>query len=224
MRMIRAIAKQLIDLQPARDIHDKDLEYLVSICNLYTEIRDVPGHIAEVGVADGRNAIIFGKLIKLHGDQNSRQYLGFDTFEGYLDRDLVRDKHLDPEAWKSLDIRRVIRRSHDNNVEKVVEFFKGDVLETAPRVLKDHKGLRFQPGKSQLALLYIDCNSYLTAIESMRIFLPHMTPNSRIVIDEKMQGGESEALADFSDEAGFRLTRGSGPGSNAYVLIRNSAA
>lgn len=219
MRIIRTIAKRIIDLQPASDIHDRDLEYLVSLSNLYRDIQGVPGHIAEVGVADGRNAIIFGKLIKLHGDQHTRQYVGFDTFDGYVERDLGRDKHLDSKAWKNLDIQRVIRRSHDNNLEKLVEFHKGDVLETAPRVLKDHKGLRFQPGKALFALVYIDCNSYLTAIESMRIFLPHMAPGSRIAIDEKMQGGETEALLDFSKESELQLIRGTGPGSNAQLLV-----
>ena len=187
--------------------------------NLYRDIQGVPGHIAEVGVADGRNAIIFGKLIKLHEDQHTRQYMGFDSFDGDVELDLGRDKHLDSKSWKNLDIQRVIGRSHDNNVEKLVEFHKGDVLETAPRVLKDHKGLRFQPGKALFTLVYIDCNSYLTAIESMRIFLPHVASVSRIVIDEKMQGGETEALLDFSRESELELIRGTGPGSNAQLLV-----
>lgn len=204
------------------EIGDKDLEYLISLINSYLEIRDVPGHIAEVGVADGRNAVIFGKLVKHFGDQNTRQYLGFDTFDGYVERDLSRDKHLDPRAWKKLDINRVIRRSQDNNVEQLVEFHQGDVLKTAPKVLKGHAGLRFQPGRARFALLYIDCNSYLTAIESMRIFLPYMTPGGQIVIDEKMQGGETEALIAFANEVNLEISLGKQPGATPKLQIPSS--
>ena len=34
----------------------------------YRLIENVPGHIVEVGVARGRNAVIFGHLIRLTGD------------------------------------------------------------------------------------------------------------------------------------------------------------
>ena len=223
MRLLRSVARQFIDLQPSMDVSDYDLEYLISLANLYREIRLVPGHIAEIGVAEGRNAVIFGKLIKLYGDQNLRQYVGFDTFEGYVERDLHRDRHLDSRAWKNLDLQRVIRRCQDNNVDKLVEFHKGDVLRTAPKVLKEHKGLRFQPGKAKFALLYIDCNSYLAAIESMRIFLPHMVPGGRIVIDEKMQGGETEALVAFAKEANLNLGLGYGTGGSPQLSLPNIA-
>ncbi len=49
-----------------------------------------------------------------------------------------------------------------------------------------------------MALLYIDCNSYSAAIESMKLFYPHIFPGGYILIDEKRQGGESKALIDFA--------------------------
>ena len=222
MRLFRAVAKQFINLQPSMDISDKDLEYLITLINLYNDIRLLPGHIAEIGVAEGRNAVIFGKLIKLFGDHDLRQYVGFDTFNGYLDRDIDRDPYLNPRAWKNLDLQRVMRRCQDNNVEKLVEFHMGDVLETAPKILREHKGLRHQPGKARFVLLYIDCNTYGAAINSMRIFLPYMVPGGRIVIDEKMQGGETEALISFAEETNLKLSLREGVAGYAHILIPNT--
>ena len=63
MSIILEAARRIAKLQPAKDIHDDDLEYLLWISSLYGLISSVPGHIAEVGVADGRNTVMFGHLL-----------------------------------------------------------------------------------------------------------------------------------------------------------------
>ena len=201
------------------EIHDTDLEYLLWITSLYNEIRLVPGHIAEVGVAAGRNTVLFGKLIKLFNDTNVRQYVGFDTFDGYLQRDLKRDSHLNDEVWKGgiYTKEAVENRCGLADVLESVELFKGDATDTVPLVLSNHQGKLFQPGKSIFSLLYIDCNAYEPAISSMRNFYQHMANNSIIAIDEKLQGGETEALIDFAQEKKQRITR-QGPNSVPMMI------
>ena len=105
------MARKFIELQPAREIKDSDLEYLLWISNLYLQVRSIPGHIAEIGVAGGRNAVLFGRLIQIHGDSSLRQYIGFDTFNGYNEKDLERDKHLEDEneRWKAFSKKEVLR-------------------------------------------------------------------------------------------------------------------
>ena len=95
IRVIKKVIKYILATQQNKIIKDIDLEYLLWISNLYLKLKNIPGHIAEVGVGDGRNTVLFGRLIKLHGDQSVRQYIGFDTFDGFLNRDLVRDRHHD---------------------------------------------------------------------------------------------------------------------------------
>jgi len=85
--------------------------------------------------------VLFGRLIKLHGDQSVRQYIGFDTFDGFLNRDLVRDKHHDKTRWKSNSRNSVLKRCQDNDVEELVEIFEGDALDVVPKVLKDQTNL-----------------------------------------------------------------------------------
>ena len=76
------------------NIDDASLEYYIWIVRLFGQIETTPGHIAEIGVASGNNSLLFGKLIKLYGQNSTRMYFGFDTFEGFNSRDLNENKHL----------------------------------------------------------------------------------------------------------------------------------
>ena len=206
-RLIRKFAKLIIKANKFEVLRDYDLEYLLWILNIYLKIKSLPGHIAEVGVADGRNTVLFGRLIKLHNDQSTRQYIGFDTFDGYTKENLKRDNHLSKTEWKNNSRDAVLKRCQDNDVEDIIELFEGDATEIVPKILKDHKGKKFQAGKAKFALLYIDCNTYFPAINSMESFLPHIVPGGFIVIDEKRQGSESEAILDFAKKHSFNVKR-----------------
>ena len=207
MRKIKKFLKYILNIKQSLSIKDIDLEYLLWISNLYLRMKHVPGHIAEIGVADGRNTVLFGRLIKLHGDKSVRQYIGFDTFDGFTNRDLSRDKHLDKYRWKNNSLKNVMKRCHDNDIEELVEIFEGDATDIVPKVLKNHDGKKFQKNKAKFALLYIDCNAYEPSIKSMENFLPYMTPGGYMSIDEKLQGGETEAIFDFAKKYSLKVER-----------------
>lgn len=207
IRILKKFAKRILSIESGNLIDDYDLEYLLWISNIYLKIKNTPGHIAEIGVADGRNTILFGRLIKLYGDKLVRQYLGFDTFNGFTDRDLVRDTHLDKINWKNNSRERVLKRCFDNDIEDLVEIFEGDASKIVPHVLKNHIGKKFSKGNAKFALLYIDCNAYIPAMDSMEFFLPYMIPGGFIVIDEKNQGGETEAIIEFAKKHSLKLEK-----------------
>ena len=73
IRILKKIAKRILLIESGNLIDDYNLEYLLWITNIYSKIKSIPGHIAEIGVADGRNTILFGRLIKLHRDQTWRK-------------------------------------------------------------------------------------------------------------------------------------------------------
>ncbi len=217
-KLVRNFARKFIQLQPAKDIKDSDLEYLLWISSLYLQIRSIPGHIAEVGVASGRNTVLFGRLIQIYGDSNIRQYVGFDTFDGYNDKDLQRDQHLreNNERWKTFSKKRVLERCAENGIEHEVELFEGDASSLIPKILSEHEGKKFQPNKALFSLVYIDCNAYNAALESMQAFLPYMAPGGIYAIDEKMQGGESEAMIEFAKKNKFNIEK---PGINQVPML-----
>ena len=218
MGFVNKLARKILSMQPAKDISDKDLEYLLWICSIYLRVRSIPGHIAEVGVACGRNAIIFGRLIKIFGDSSLRQYIGFDTFDGFTETDLLRDKHLAGEnnRWKVFSKSEVLKRCAVNGVTDLVELFEGDASIEVPRILAKHKGKKFQPNKARFALIYIDCNAYSPAINSLRAFMPYLMPGAYIAIDEKLQGCETEALLDFARESHLSVLK---PGNMQVPML-----
>ena len=215
-RLLKMIFNQLIKIS-SREIQDEELEYIVWLTSLYIQLSNIPGHIAEIGVASGRNAVIFGKLIKLYSDINIRQYIGFDTFSGYEDRDLKISEHLKPDVWKTNSKNNVMQRCEQADVSELVEIFEGDAVKIVPKVLSQHTGKKFQKGKAKIALLYIDCNAYAPAIESMRNFYDYMVPGGIIAIDEKFQGDESLALIDFAREKGAKVQK-FGPNSVPMIM------
>lgn len=194
-------------LKNAKIIEDYNLQHLLWVSNLYLRVKSIPGHIAEVGVADGRNTILFGRLIKMHNDQAIRQYIGFDTFNGYTNKNLERDKHLRKNEYKNISKDTVIKKCQDEDIEELVELFEGDALESVPKILSSHQGKKFHSGKAKFALVYIDCNSYTPAVKSMENFLPYMMPGGYIVIDEKLQGSETEAILEFAKKNSLRVQK-----------------
>jgi len=187
------------------ELSDHELGYILSIAELYRMIEKVPGHIIEVGVASGRNTVLFGKLIQLFNDHARRQYLGFDTFDGYVERDIRQNLDLKADAWtdQSCSYDKVNERVISAGLEDVVELFKGDAAETVLQVLKGQRGKKFKSDSSTIALIYIDCNAYEPALAAMRAAKKYMSNGAIIAIDEKLMGGEMKALQDFANEEGL---------------------
>ena len=180
--------------------NDKELIYFCWITNIFQEAMKVPGHIIEIGVASGRNSLLFGSLLKLTGESNHRKYYGFDTFEGYAEDTISDNPWLSSDSWKNEDctLRNVKKRIQKADLSETCAFFKGDCRKTIPEFLSSHKDNRIQAGQAVISLLYIDCNGYLPAISSIEKVYPYIAPGGIICIDEKIQGGETKALLEFA--------------------------
>lgn len=208
----------------ARD-YDKYLDhnefrYILWLDRVFQKIQTVPGHIIEIGVARGRNAVLFGHLIKMNGEDSIRNYYGFDTFDGYTNEDLRRSPHLSDNEWKGTTLEFVKERIHLQSLQNTCHLFSGDIKEIAKDFVNSRQS-KFNPGKLKIALLYIDCNAYLPAKFSMDFFKDYMSPGGLICIDEKLQGGETEALTDFCTENKLSMVKDPGPfGIPAYTVIK----
>lgn len=204
-----------------RYLDQKEFRYIMWLDRIYQKIQRVPGHIVEVGVARGRNAIIFGHLIRMHGEDTVRGYYGFDTFDGYTEDDLRKSPHLSGDEWKGTTLEFVRGRIRTQDLFNICKVYRGDIrAEAKDFVFSDQD--RFNPGKLKIALLYIDCNAYGAAKFSMDFFAEYMADGGVICIDEKTQGGETQALSEFCKENGLELTRDPGPfGIPAYTVFKS---
>jgi hypothetical protein len=190
-----------------------EFKYVLWLYEVYKKIHRVPGHVVELGVAYGRNAIIFSHLIHMHNEQDIRQYIGFDTFDGYTDDTLMTDKHLSATAWKNISIEKVKERIRKAGDFRNCTLIKGDLTVTLTEYLKAHPDFR-------AALLYVDCNAYSPALKGMRLLKEFMSPGGVICIDEKRQGGETRALIEFCKENNLKFVKDISPFSiPAYTVI-----
>ena len=202
-------------------LEKEEFKYILWIDRVYSLIRNTPGHIVEIGVSRGRNSILFGHLIKMHGESNIRRYYGFDTFEGYTKSDLQDNSHLSENAFKETSLEFVNSRLQKTNLSDICSVIKGDIRDTGPEFLKNSSSDRFQKGHFQTAMLYMDCNAYEPALEAMELFKPFLAPGGVICIDEKMQGGETKALTEFCMKYGLDYRKDAGPFSiPAYTRLK----
>lgn len=181
-------------------LEKSEFKYILWLDRIYSKIGEVPGHIVELGVAYGRNAIIFSHLKKMHNEDDVRKYYGFDTFDGYTDESISNSDNLSSSAWKGISIKKVTQRINKAGFQSGFHFYKGDILKTVPGFLAENPDFK-------AALLYIDCNAYEPAIAALEAFKDHMTPGAVICIDEKKQGGETRALIEFCKKHNFTFKR-----------------
>ena len=116
---------------------------------MYRQVLDVPGSIAEFGVYWGRNLALFHSLRNLYEPHNmSRHILGFDTFEGFpsvSDRDgsdtETRIGGLSVSSgWESAlaDIHRAHQKLSMRPETDRFRLIKGDVSLTVPVFLEEN--------------------------------------------------------------------------------------
>ena len=103
----------------------------------------IPGHIVEVGVAGGRNAIIFGQLIKHYGELNTKKYHGIDTFEGYSEVDLNKESYLSNDRWKDIDVEVVREKLNSLGLANICKLYKLDAYDITEKFI-DKGGFQFQ--------------------------------------------------------------------------------
>ncbi len=191
----------------------REFHYILWINDVFQKIRTVPGHIVELGVARGRNSILFANLIEMHGETHLRKYFGFDTFSGYSEEDLQRDAHLPKGYWSDLSADWVRDRVQRLGFSKTCTFVEGDLIQTLPEFLE-------QNPKFRAALVYVDCNAFRPSLFAMQTLKDFVSPGGVVCIDELRQGGETEALIEFCRDNGLEYRKDSSPATvPAYTVI-----
>lgn len=200
-------------------LNENEFMYLFYLNELFKSVIKVPGHIIEIGVAEGRNAIIFGKLIKMYAENNVKKYIGFDTFDGYTEKDLNNEKYLDPKSFKNISYHDVLKRITDQNLTDISNIIKGDINVIFDDFINAKHHNIFSQKKLLVSLLYIDCNSYRSSLNSIKFFYEYMSKGAIIAIDEKRFGGETKALFDFAKEKNLVVKKEKFPMNFPHIVL-----
>ena len=201
-------------------LYEEEFTYILHLYELYKLTQKIPGHIVEIGVGNGRNSIIFGQLIKKFGDNSTKKYHGIDTFDGYVEKDLVKQKYLDKNAWKDIDINLVNERLKSLGLSDICQLYKLNAYEIKEKFI-NQGGFQFQPDSLLVSLLYVDCNSYGAAKHTIDSLMPYMSKGSVIAIDEKRLGGETKALKEIANEYNLTLEKDMFPSIYTYIKLNN---
>lgn len=147
------VSPWLLDTPTPHALYEESLQHFEQKCglrdylDLYQVLRhvvqnDIPGDIAEFGSYKGHSGWLIARSLEALGDSQRKLYM-FDTFAGF-----PQEKGLD-HFWS--DTHKVDFDSIRNkfNGRANVELVRGDFTQTLP-----------QSGAGQLALAYVDCDSY----------------------------------------------------------------
>lgn len=176
-----------------------ELSYLFNMFNIFRDIENCPGHIIELGVGAGRNAIILGNLLKTTGQDGSSRYFGFDSFKSYTSRDLQIEKGLSFEKWENNSYNFVNNRIKQHNLENVSFLVEGDIRKTLPEFVAS-RAPKKNPDTLFCRLVYIDTSSYEPSILGLDLLWKHIVPGGFMVIDQRTQGGEWRAAIEFCEK------------------------
>ncbi len=172
---------------------------------LFARTRDLPGHIIDCGVFKGSSTLGWAHLLAAYSPHALKKVVGFDLFDkkmiDYLpyEKDEVErmmDRHMDRETDYFAFLNQVIARK---GLAQRCELVKGDICETLPAYLDQHRGMR-------ISLLHLDVDIYKPTLAILRSAFDLIVPGGLIVFDEyAYEGfGESDAVDEFLRERGLR--------------------
>ena len=181
---------------------------------IFKRILNVNGSIVECGVLHGGGLLTYAKLSSiLEPTNHTRKIIGFDSFTGFPsvhEKDRAGDSsHLRVGGLtgSSLDEVEAAVRIYDLNrplshIPKV-ELVKEDLVETAPRYVKDNPHL-------VVAMLYLDVDLYEPTYAALTTFLPRMPKGAIVVFDQlnaKIFPGETMAVDEVMGLKNIRIER-----------------
>ena len=170
---LRKIFKSIIYTYLEKGIWDKDItsekvKHITGVNNLFIRTKDVPGHIIELGTGMGRNAVIFGNLLKLYNLTSSKKYFGFDTFSGYP-KSVLEGNH--DFAKNNQNIYETVKlKLLNEGLTDECNIVKGQLPNSLQNFLNTEE--KFRKEYLKISIVYIDCNDYNTAINSLEVLYP----------------------------------------------------
>ena len=167
---------------------DREWQQILMYCHIMEQIKEVPGDIAEFGVAGGTSFLSFIRINKIYDtykDHNigKRMLFGFDTFEGLpyfnAEKDLGINTHNDKDmkigGFNAIKDYQIFLKNICS--EKNVKIYKGSFEKTLPRFTRENKHVSF-------SLIHIDCDLHKSTVTALKETILKLNVNGIILFDE----------------------------------------
>lgn len=153
--------KDLIFNYPAY-VGAPNLARTLGFYDLYRQVHDVAGHIADIGSSKGRTLLLFSKLVQLFESNNYTEVHGFDWFKGMHREQFEASKH---EPMYVGDYERLQKLIKLQGLDGFTAINKLDLTTDLPGFFEQYPYLRYK-------MIYLDCG----ISEVMEICLQHFWP------------------------------------------------
>ncbi len=197
----------------ARRIH---LSRFLAHYEIFKQVADLPGCIAELGVFRGSSLLTFAKLLEIfNAGDRARRVIGFDHFEGLqdfspLDGPIIDQMSKSAGGWSAAgyegELLENISIFHADSFiprAKRVEFVNGDIRQSVPDYVAKNPGLR-------LSLLHFDCDLYEPTMVGLRALYPLVVSGGIVLFDEygiTEWAGESAAVDEYFAGMNLRVKK-----------------
>jgi hypothetical protein len=187
-------------------------------------VLDVPGSIVECGVFKGTSFARFAMLRELLGNRFSAKLVAFDVFsDSYPKTDFAEDAAVrdhwvataGPSSIGTDQLEEVLKRQNVTNFELVA----GDVLETVPRYVREHPGMK-------ISLLNLDIDFVEPTRCVLENFYERVMPGGVILLDnyagEDAAGhsihGDTKGIDDFFRGRNVKIRRFAFAARPCYII------
>ena len=213
-RLVKFLSNEVKSYSIENKIISKDqIDYFLSIQNIFAEIIDIPGDIIELGVGRGRNSIKKNNLGKF------KKYYGFDTFGQLPQRELENNPKLKKLLSNEDSFDYISDLILSNDLSDQVKFIKGDIVKNVEKIENNELEV-LKKDNLYISLMYIDCNHYIPSLAALKCFKNNFSKGALIVVDESRIGGENKALKQFCNENNLTIRTGRfGNHNSSYTKI-----
>lgn len=174
-----------------------NLARFLSFADVYRQVLDVAGDIADVGTYRGASMLTFAKLIATFEPWSATQVHGFDWFQG-----MAPGRGDDPaQSGKYVaDRARLDRLIELQGLGGICELHDLDLTRDLAGFVDERPWLRFK-------LIFLDCGIRDVLASSLEHLWPRLVPGGALILDHYGGGAspsEAELVSSFSDGACVR--------------------
>jgi len=192
----------------------QEVSRLLFMAELYQQILDVPGIVAEFGVRWGRNLALFANFrATFEAFNHNRKIVAFDTFSG-----LTEPTEKDGASQYAQKGALSVTKDYDRYLATILQFHeqglpyehmtrhelvKGDATKELPAYLERHP-------ETIVAMAYFDMDLYAPTKACLNAILPYVTKGTLLAFDEvnhESFPGETVAVREVFGTQNIRLRR-----------------
>jgi hypothetical protein len=170
----------------------------------YRMTTDVSGEIVECGVFKGASLARFAAFRRLLTGPHRKRIVAFDTFgrfpEASFCSDRVkRERFVQVAGDQSIAESQMLQVLEHKGCEQDVDLVAGDICETVPRYVREHRGMR-------ISLLNLDVDLYEPSCVVLEHLFPKMETGGVLLLDDYgFFPGETKAVDEFFRDKGVEI-------------------